>query len=81
MNPRFMTNIVYRSDELKFWPSYERLRDLIITTCEMIEEIPLNTKRIEHSLYEKTHTAIFLEVRLIQYIKLIKSYVHKFFSF
>lgn len=60
-----MTNVIYRNEKLKFLPSYERLRDLIVVTCEMIEEIPLNTKRIEHSLYTNCHTANFLDVRII----------------
>lgn len=59
-----MTIIVYRNERLQFLPSYERIKDFIISIYEMIEEIPLNLLRIEHQIYENFHTTKFLEVRI-----------------
>jgi len=58
-------NVVWRNETLQFLPSYDRLRDVILLVYDIIKEIPLNLKRIEHHLYEKCHTTILLEVRTI----------------
>jgi len=59
---------MYRNDSLRYLPSYERLRDFIMSICEKIEEMSSNLIRIEHSLYEDYHTDLFLEVSIIYII-------------
>lgn len=57
--------MVYRNEKLKFSPSYRRLRDFVEFIHEMITEIPLYLKRIEHILYENYYsTDIFLKVSI-----------------
>lgn len=64
-NPGFVTNVMYKNESLHFSPSYERLKDFLILIYELVEEVPLNLKRIEHRLQKNCHTNIFLEVRIL----------------
>lgn len=57
--------MVYRNDKLQILPSYRRLRDFVVLIYEMITEIPLYLKRIEHFLNEEyCNTDVFLKVRI-----------------
>lgn len=66
--PGFVVNVVCRNETLQFLPSYERLQDIIFLAYDIIKEIPLNLKRIEHHLYKDCHTKILLEVRTNTYL-------------
>lgn len=60
--PGFVIKVVWRNGSLQFLPSYERLRGFIVLICEIIEEMPLNLKRIEHHFYNNFSTTKFLKV-------------------
>jgi hypothetical protein len=57
--------VVYRNEKLQLLPSYKRLRDFVILIYELITEIPLYLKRIEHIFNDKNcNTDVFLKVRI-----------------
>lgn len=60
-----MINAVWRNKSLQFLPSYERIKDLIISIYDVIEELPFNLKRIEYHIHEKYHTTRLLEVKIL----------------
>lgn len=59
-----MINAVWRNKTLQFLPSYDRIKYLIISIYDVIEELSFNLKRIEYHIHENFHTTRLLEVKI-----------------